>query len=269
MELLKVNHIELGRLKNAEHVQLHTNVRNVINNAGTTAIGMPQLVYVPYLQAIADEQDIVNKAMGSPYTLEMQAADAQRDIVYKRVRRKLELCELENADSVAYKATPVVKKHLLGKYSNAVSSLAYQEETATITGFVQDCRNLLTLEQIDAIGIDNDLDDLEEVNQKFNQMYQERVAEKAAGDTQLSAKLRAQTDEAYEHICITLNALANDTDPAKEEQVKAGRETLMKINVVIRDAKNRLAQRLGGEAPSDSPMEGEGKDVTSETTDEE
>ena len=264
MEVLTINHIELGRLKNAEHVQLHTSVRNVINTAGAETMGLAQRTFMPYLQSIAQEQDIVNKAMGSPYTLEMQAADAERDTVYKRVRRKLELCELENTDSVAFKATPVVKKHLLGKYSNAVSSLAYQEETATITGFVQDCRTLLTSAQVKGIGIDDDLDELEAVNQKFNQMYQERVAEKAAGDTQLSAKLRAATDEAYGRLCIALNALANDDDPEKSEAVELCRETVSKINVVIRDAKNRLAQRLGSGAPSDSPMEEEGQDVTSE-----
>ena len=175
MEILIISSIALGNLKNAEHVQLHTNVRNVINTTGAESMGLAQRVFMPYLQSIAQEQDIVNKALASPYTVEMQTADAERDLVYKRVHRKLELCELENTDSVAFKATPVVKKHLLGKYSNAVSSLAYQEETATITGFVQDCRTLLTSAQVKGIGIDDDLDELEAVNQKFNQMYQERV----------------------------------------------------------------------------------------------
>ena len=261
MEILTIRTIDLARLKNAEHVQLHTNVRNVINTAGAETIGLAQTDFMPYLQGIAQEQDIVNKAMGSPYTLEMQAADQERDTVYKRVHRKLELCEIENTDSVAYKATPVVKKHLLGKYASTVSSLAYQEETATITGFVQDCRTLLTSAQVKGIGIDDDLDELEAVNQKFNQMYQERVAEKAAGDTQLSAKLRAVTDEAYQRLCLILNALANNIDTAKAEQTELCRDTVSKINVVIRDAKNRLAQRLGGSLVSDpSSEEGEVQD---------
>ena len=264
MEILIISSIALGNLKNAEHVQLHTNVRNVINTTGAESMGLAQRVFMPYLQSIAQEQDIVNKALASPYTVEMQTADAERDLVYKRVHRKLELCELENADSVAFKATPTVKKHLLSKYAYAVTGLAYQEETATITGFVQDCRTLLTSAQVKGIGIDDDLDELEAVNQKFNQMYQERVSEKAAGDTQLSSKLRAATDTAYQHLCLALNALANDDDPAKEEQTDLCRDAVHKINVVIRDAKNRLAQRLGGGAPSDSPMEEEGQDVSSE-----
>ena len=265
MELLKVNYIEQARLKNAEHVQLHTNVRSMINAAGVEEIGLAQQVYDNYNQAITTEQDIVNKAMGSPYTLEMQAADKERDIIFKRCRRKLELCELENPESVAYKASAVVSKHLLGKYSNSVPTLPYQEETATLTGFVQDCRNFLTEEQLVGIGIDEDLETLTMVNRKFSLMYQERVAEKAAGDTQLSLKLRAATEEAYEFLCISLNALANDGNSEKAEQTATCREAVQKINVVIRDAKNRLAQRLG-ESLSPDPSPEEGEEVTNEET---
>ena len=263
MEILIISPIALGSLKNAEHVQLHTNVRNVINAADAESIGLTEVVWSPYRTAIAEEQDIVNKAMGSPYTLEMQEADKERDIVFKRCHRKLELCELENRNSEAYKAMPVVKKHLLGKYSYSVPGLPYQEETATITGFIQDCRALLTAEQLEGIGIDSDLEELQMVNKKFSQMYQERVAEKAAGDTQLSVKLRAVTDEAYQRLCIALNALANDADAAKAEQTTACRDAVQKINVVIRDAKNRLAQRFGGASavPSDGTVEETGAEA--------
>ena len=260
MDLLTISTIALSNLKNAEHVQFHTNVMNVIEGADAEAIGLSELVYGPYTSAIMEEQDIVNKAQGSAYTLEMQQADEERDLIFKRVRRKLELCEFENPASVAFKATSVVKKHLLGKYSNSVGALPYQEETATITGLIKDCREILTSEQVSGIGIDGDLDDLQMANQKFERMYQERVAEKAAGDTQLSLKLRAATDGAYQLFVLSMNQLANDPTPGNSAKVNACREAVGKINVVVRDAKNRLAQRLGGvvvveDAPAEETSE--------------
>ena len=253
MDILTISTIDMARLKNAEHVQLHSNVRNLVTTATPTKLGLADVVFTPYRDAILAEQDIVNKATGSAYTLEMQEADQKRDQIFKRVRKKLELCELEDESTTAFKATGVVKKHLLAKYPGSVCQLPYQEESATLAGFVLDCRELLTDEQVEGIGIDSDLDDLESANIKFGRMYQERVGERAEGDTRLSLKLRAATDQAYQVLTLSLNALANDPTPANATQVAAVRELVGKMNVVIKEAKDRLNQRM---APSDSPQEG-------------
>ncbi len=255
MDILTISTIDMARLKNAEHVQLHSNVRNLVTTATPTKLGLADVVFTPYRDAILVEQDIVNKATGSAYTLEMQEADQKRDQIFKRVRKKLELCELEDESTTAYKATRVVKKHLLAKYPGSVCQLPYQEESATLAGFVLDCRELLTDEQVEGIGIDSDLDDLESANIKFGRMYQERVGERAEGDTRLSLKLRAATDQAYQVLTLSLNALANDPTPANATQVAAVRELVGKMNVVIKEAKDRLNQRTNG-APSDSPQGG-------------
>ena len=171
--------VDMKKFKHAEHVQLHTNIRNVINTAGAETMGLTQAVFMPYLQAIAKEQDIVYKASGSAFTAEMEKADQERDNCFRRVRRKLEVARYENPESAAYKAADVIEKHLLSQYTGSVPNLPMQEETAVLTGFVQDCRTILTSAQVKAVGIDDDLDELEAANQHFNQIYQERVAEKA------------------------------------------------------------------------------------------
>lgn len=158
--MLTLTHLTLDRLKNAEHVQFNTNVRNLIEEADTEKIGLSDLVFTPYVQAIGAELDIVNRALGSAFTLEMQATDQKRDVIFKRIRRKLELCEYEDVESEAYKAAPVVRKHFLDKYGAGVVNLPYQEQTATLSGFIMDARAILQPEQIEAIGIDSDLDDL-------------------------------------------------------------------------------------------------------------
>ena len=244
--MLTINTLELKRLKNAEHVQFHTNVLSVVDKVTAEAIGLSSLIFSGYTTAIAAEQDIVNMATGSPFTQQMQENDTKRDTIYKRIHGKLELCKVEDTASIAYKARNIVEKQLLAKYPNSVTSLPYQEETAVITGFVQDCRTFLTSEQLEGIRIDGDLDDLLAINQKFTEMYQSRVDEKAANDTRLSLRLRAVTDEAYGILSLSLNAQANDPNPANTAKTAAATEAVQKINVLIRDAKARLEQRKGG-----------------------
>ena len=245
--IMTVASVDMKKLKNAEHVQLHTNVMNVIEGADAEAIGLLETIYGPYTSAIMEEQDIVNKAYASAYTIEMQKADEERVTTFRRVMKKLELCEYENTASVAYKASETVKKHLINPYKSAdVVKLPYQEKTATLTGFIKDCREILTSEQVSGIGIDGDLDDLQMANQKFERMYQQRVDEKVVGNQQLSEVLRSATDQAFQLLVVNLNMMCNDPTTAKAAQVSAARIAVGKINVVIAEAKARVAQRLTG-----------------------
>ena len=246
MQILIIDSIVLTKLRNAEHVQFHTNVRNVINTEGAETMGMSQAVFMPYLQAIAKEQDIVNRTVASAYTREMEDADKKRISMFRRVRRKLELVNLAEPEEVdLISAQNIVNAALLGKYPSTTVNLAYQEKTSTITGFVQDCRTLLTSKQVKAIGIDDDLDALEAYNQAFGQIYQERISERALNPV-ISAELREATDEAYRLICVTLNGLANIIDPAKTEQIEATRECVTLINQVVKEAKAVLNGRMNG-----------------------
>ena len=242
--LCLVDILNLTLLKNAEHVQYHTNIMNVIEGADAEAIGLPELVYGPYTSAIMEEQDIVYNASGSPYTQLMQEADVERCNAYRRVFRKLSVCEVESPASVAFKAWPTVSKHLIDPYGGAVTSLAQQEKTAVITGFIKDCREILTSEQVSAIGIDGDLDDLQMANQKYERMYQERLNEKSLYSASSNATYRATTDACFKHLYTMLNALANDPDPAKSAKTQAAQEVVKKINLVTEDARQRLTYRL-------------------------
>ena len=243
--ILTIAAITLVNMKNAEHVQFHTNIRNVINTAGAENIGVPQAVFMPYLQGIAQEQDIVNKTQASAYTKDMEQADQERTMAFRFVRRKLELVNYAQAGSDLAKLQNVVNIALLGKYSGEVARLAYQEKTANITGFVQDCRTLLTSAQVKTLGIDDDLDELEALNQRFGQIYQSRIDERSATEPSLTDSLRAATDQAYKLLVVTINGLANLVDPQKEAQVDACRTTVEAINQVIKEAKLTLNNRLG------------------------
>ena len=243
--ILTVAAISYWQFRNAEHVQFYTNVRNVINQAGAETIGMAQSVFMPFLQAIAKEQDIVNRATASTYTREMDAVDKERVRIFRLVRRKLDLVNYVGEDSPLYKLQGIVNTALLGKYSSSVASLPYQEKTSTLTGLVQDCRTLLKSADVKAIGIDDDLDALEAENQHFNQLYQERISERSLNPV-VSTELRNDTDNAYKIVVLWLNALANCQDTAKAEQTEACRECVSQVNQVVKEAKQVLSNRMNG-----------------------
>ena len=243
LPLILVSSMDFTRLKHAEHVQFHTNCRNVINTAGAETLGIQQNIFMPYLQAIAKEQDIVNKATASTYTAQLDQADTERCNLYRRVRRKLDMVNYESPESTQGKAAEVVNVHLLGKYSSQVTQQANQEKTAIFTGFVQDCRTLLTSAEIKALGIDDDLDELEAANQHFNQIYQERLTERS--NIVISDELRATTDLAYRHVILALNNVANDPDTTKAERTAQAVETVNLINQIIVEAKRVLNIRFG------------------------
>ena len=243
--ILTIVAITLVNMKNAEHVQFHTNVSNVITNAGTEEIGLSDTVFNAYRAAITAEQDIVNRTQASTFTKDMEVADAERTQQFRFIRRKLELVNFASASDPLAKLQNIVNIALLGKYSGEVARLPYQEKTANITGFIQDCRTLLTEQQLATLTIDGDLEMLQMANKKFTQLYHDRIDERTATETSLTDKLRAETDSAYKLLVVTLNGLANLVDPAKQTQTEVCRTCVDAINQVIKEAKQTLNNRLG------------------------
>ena len=258
------------QLRNAEHVQLHANVRAIITSVTNTKLGLNDEVFKVYTEAIAAEQDIVNQAAASIYTKEMEELNTKRSKLFSRIRGKLALCAIEDTASIAYKARNIVEQQLLSKYpASMVNKLAYQEKTAVITGFVLDCRTFLNSEQLESIRIDGDLDDILAINDKFNVSYQSRVAEKASVESELSLKLRAATDDAYTLITLCISAMANDPTEANAAKAAACANVVDLINVVLDDTRKRLEARLNraGETADETPDDeggatGSGSDTT-------
>ena len=244
MKLTLITILNLALLKNAEHIQYHANIRSVIENLDAEEMGMPSTIYNPYRQAINQEQDIVNKATGSIYTPQMQEADQLRNDCYRRIYRKLMVCELEPEVTTQRKAWPTIEKHLITPYGLSVTQLPMQEKSAVINGFVLDARNQLTSEEVKAAGIDGDLDDMDSANMRFQRLYQERLSEKADWEPGYPATCRANTDAAWKLVYTFLNWMANDPTEANKTKAALCLEAVNKINTLTEEARQRLTFRL-------------------------
>lgn len=252
-DILTIIALQLALMKNAEHVQFHSNVRNIITTATPDKLGLSNDVFNPYRDAILAEQDIVNRALASIYTPQLEEANTKRVAIFRMIRYKLNAVNSLTADAYpnVVKLQSKVQNALLNVYKASICNLAYQELSSTLAGFVLDCRELLTDEEVETLTIDADLDDLESANIKFGRLYQQRITERAA-DPVYTSDLRAATDLAYKRLVLHLNALANDPTAANKAKADAASEVVSSINQVIKEAKRLLNQRLGkGEAPSD------------------
>ncbi len=243
--IITIQAITLANMKHAEHVQFHSNIRNLITTTSPDKIGLSASVFNPYRDAILAEQDIVNRAQASTFTAEMEEADKLRCRIFRLIRYKMQAVNYEDETSDVGKMKSLVQKSFLTLYKSSDCDRPAQEKTAILAGFVLDCREQLNDEQIEALRIDSDLDDLESANIKFGRFYQDRISERSS-DPVYSDALRRATDQAYKLLSITLVAIANDPTPTNVSKATEAYALVGKMNQIIKEAKDRLNQRLGG-----------------------
>ena len=234
--------LSFAQLKNAEHVAFFNNVAIELEKKTAEALGLTPAQLSGFRNTVDAEQDIVNRSTASEYTPEMKAFDDERDRLYRLIRGKLALCPFASPGTALSELSNRVQNTLLNKYGNDVIGLAYQEETATIRGFILDVTNFFDEDEISDLGIATDIVNLQKANNSFSEQYNMRVKEKSITSTELTKKLRTATEEAYEYLALHIEFKANaDTTEVGETCATS----LAIINQLIKDARARLNARLG------------------------
>ena len=245
-----VTFLPFAQLRNAEHVAFFNNVVVELTKFDATDLGLTAEKITKFKAAVNDEQDIVLKAQGSMYTADMQALDEERDRLYRMIRLKLQAICLASADSplASYKVS--LEKYILNKYSTDIVSLAYQEEGAHLAGFDMDMRARFSDDELEQMGLSEDLNLLQTANKTFSDMYNQRANERAGSTAELTKKLRAESEEQYDFIRLHLEYTASNAP--ESETGKACASVIGVINEYVKDARQRLAQRQGkAESASD------------------
>ena len=241
--MLKVNTLPFTQLRNAEHVSFLTNVKVAIERSSAIGDGLTPEQFNSFKTAVDLEQDIVNRSLASIYTPEMKATDVERDRLYRLIRLKLQACLYASPGSLQAELASRIERDLLSKYGADVCSMAYQEESAVIAGFILDVKNYLDPEATEAIGIDAALLELETANTCFVNQYNERVVDKTFTESEVTKKLRGDSEEQYRLLVLALEYKANG-DTSKLATMTCGR-LVSTINGIIKDARHRLNVRLG------------------------
>lgn len=243
--MFSITSFALSKLNNAEFVGYFANLNQAIEKVGTEKLGLGSELMREFSEVRQKLTDQVYTTPGSEYTAAMKTADANRDQIFKRIYYKLlgVLYAADNSDLLACR--DVVETNLLKKYSLKVCSMAMHEETAVLQGFVLDCKNYLDEDAIDALSVMSDITALEMANNAFLQAYNARSEERAAGDSGLTVKLRAQMMEINGMINLIVQYVANSTDAAMKDKAEACQGFIAVVNAMLADAKKRWNQRNG------------------------
>ncbi len=233
------------QLRNAEHVAFFNNVVLELDNHGATDLGLTAEKLTQFKTTVNAEQDIVLKSQGSMYTKDMEAYDEERDNIYRAIRHKLQAVTYAPKDSPLAVHKTALEMYILNKYSTDIVSLAYQEESAHLSGFLMDMNERFSEAELTAMGVTDDLAALKQANDSFSEYYNQRAIERAGSTAELTKKLRGETEELYNFVRLHLEYTANAKAESDEGVVCAG--VIGVINEYVKDARQHLAMRQGRE----------------------
>ena len=261
-----INSFSISKLNNAEITAFFINLQRTMTSPESLGIGAINEPFNTTLQKLIDQVYITS---GSEHTASMQAADKKRDLIYKRIRLRLQLVDLSDDNEALSAIRDTVKTHLLDKYGAGVPQLPYQEETAILKGFLYDIGQKLTEDEQEALGISEDVAALEMANNAFITAYNAHSVARAEGDKGVTVKLRGEMCALYQQICFTTQYLANTTDEANAAKATACQNFIGVLNVILEEAKRRYNQRLAGlgDDSMEGGEEGEGHTDSTDSTD--
>ncbi len=241
--MLTINTLPFLSLRNAEHVSFFNNTVVAITTLGAEDLGLSTAQFTEFKKAVTEEQDIVLKAQGSMYTADMEAADKERDALYGLIHHKLMAVAMypENSAMATYKTA--LQKYILNKYNTDIPSLAYQEESAHLSGFDMDMHAQFSDDDLEAMGVSTDLLLLKAANERFAEMYNQRAVERSGSNAEETKRLREQSEALYARIKLYLEYTA-DSAPESDKGILCAK-LIGVINEIVRDARKHLNMRLG------------------------
>ena len=208
----KISSIYFARMTAALHVQFHSAALTHLENQGAAALGLDAALTEAYKQAIAAEQDYVNRPLASEYTQRIAELDQTRDLLLDDILGRLRGARV-SPDATARAAYDALRTQLLDRYPATIKTENYQRETGLIQGLLMD------LEKVDeavlkTLGVDALATELQRVNESFTQAYLARNAERVETGKDVLAGLRAAVDDLYAQVAAQLTYTANRPDAA-------------------------------------------------------
>lgn len=243
---LATTHMTLGA-----HNKFNIDVNNAIIQATAAALRVENYATL-YAQKIEEESRIVNRQTAMASTVDVSAADRQRD---RAVGVIMNLTNAHTTSIIAEKADAAKKlRQLLAPYKG-IGNHAYQKETAEINGMVAVLTTGDGATYAATLGMDDEVDALEQANAAFEEAYtrdQEEAATLAALQSVDTKELRAQVDALYQQIVLTVNAVAvlQPTD-----EVTA---FIQKVNGIIYKAEQEMGTSTASKPLPDTPGTGDG-----------
>ena len=231
---MKLQKIDLSRLRNDEHFQFNTEFRDLVNAVSPATLKVA-VQFDLYQSLYVQEDEALKKIMKSAITADMQNADQRRDLTFRGMvdANKSAL----NHFNVEVQAAAKRLKIVFDTYGN-VGLKPLNEETSAIYNLLQELQGTHAADMA-IVKIADWADELEINNKAFEKLVKNRYDESAGRTELVLRQTRKQVDAAYRTIIERIDALGliEDND--------VYRNFIRKLNVVIEKYDNTVTQRKG------------------------
>jgi len=235
---MKISKLALTRLRNAEHFQFLTDVKNLFTSTGTIQ-GKVSKLSNEYFRLYAVEDECLVILQKSNYTEQMVEADRRRDNAFSALVMTVNTGLKHFKNEIKESAKRL--KILLDTYGN-LSKKPDKEETSGIYNLVQDIETKYNVD-IRTISANEWVTELKDSNLLYETLMNERYDESADKPSVKMREVRLEIDEVYRNMTVAIESLAQLTDDATEIEEFAA--YIGKLNVIIAEYKNGIAQRDG------------------------
>ena len=262
--MFSINTFSVNRLNNAEFVGLMINLGNLIERCEASKMGLDETLVTNFNAKKQQLIDQVRVSAASELTAKMNAANDKRIRMFKLANYTLRKTEVDDRGGSMTELCERVGTLILKPYSMAILRLPQQELTTVLSGFIYDMRNKFDSDELEDLGVDREIDNLESANQEFIAAYSARAAQRAEAGSALTQQLRLEMVDLYMSICFTTQYYANSELEANATKAKACQEFIGVANQILTEAKSRYQQRMNalhgvdGPTPDPSLPEGSG-----------
>jgi hypothetical protein len=232
-----IDTLYLGQLRNDEHFQFHTEVKDLALDFDPDKLRIkPQ--FESYLIVYAREDECIKKILKSDVTEKRLEADRHRDTLFRGFVDAVK-SGLHHFDPTVTDAANRLSI-LLKTYGN-LARKPYNEETSAIYNLVQDLKGKYAPD-VTIVNLDKWVTELEVRNQAFEALMQVRFTEIDERIELKTKEERIQLDLIYHDITKHINALSLiENDPWFDDFIH-------KLNSRIEVYHTLLAQRKGRNA---------------------
>lgn len=231
---MKVNFLNLNRLRNGEHFQFHTDVKNLVEKFDANKLSIKD-PFEKYLLLYDHEDEVLEKIRKSATTEQIAEADTTRDITLKGLTEAVSTAQKHFKPEVREAARKV--QILLNTYGK-IADLPYNEETAKIYNLIEEMKKDYATD-IATMKLEDWVQELENNNKQFDTLMNQRYDEQLSKTTTNPREIRSQIDTLYKSMMDIINAYAVISTEAVYNQF------IQELNLRIDYYNNTLALRRG------------------------
>lgn len=240
----EIVNVSKTKAKNAQHVQFAKDVLAVVPEDVATEQG-----FAAQREAFATavEKEVACFKPDKAYldTSDLEEADRLRDETFYFYDQMTDAYARYCPDPTKRKAGKTAS--FVFKEAGDVAKEDYASETALLSDAAERLRQDPYLSALTTLGLEAAPDDIEEANEAFHTLYQQRAAEERERSTSFTMKaLRPITDDAFDTLAKAINALylTNELVTKDADKEAALKKVIDDVNTVVL----RLRKTLGGSA---------------------